>query len=330
MSRGSPFSLVQGESRKQGPMDRNVKETIIKAILLACACFSVIIIFSIIGYTLWGGAPVIEDIIFHGSGAILNPIYGGNTNELADAMYTTMIVAAGGTALAIAVGLPIAIYMAEFSDMRLRNLTKTSLEVLDGFPSIVIGIAGAYTLLWAINNKYSLDVLLSKMGAPDISGGGCIFFAWIILFIMSFPIVATISEDSLRAVSQDLREAALGIGATRWQTTTKVLLPVAWPRVLASILLSFAAAMGETVAIQFVLGNNFAYIHSPFNLLNPLIPSATLSMVLNSRYKSALDSTGTTPTTAYAEAFILFIMIGLVNILVRGISSRQKMASKED
>ena len=68
--------------------------------------------------------------------------------------------------------------------------------------------------------------------------------------IMSFPIIATISEDALRAVPQDLREASLGIGATKWQTTKEVLIPSAMPKILTSILLAIAAAMGEMVALS--------------------------------------------------------------------------------
>ena len=75
-------------------------------------------------------------------------------------MWTTIYVALGATVLAVVVGLPCAIYMAEFSDMRLRNITKTSLEVLDGFPSIVIGVVG-WELLSNPSSKYSLNVFLS-------------------------------------------------------------------------------------------------------------------------------------------------------------------------
>ena len=148
--------------------------------------------------------------------------------EWLPSMYTTVYVASGATLIAVIIGLPCAIYMAEFADMRIRNVTKTSLEVLDGFPSIVIGVVG-WELLSNPSGSYSFHVFLVSLG---MRGSGSAFFGWIILAIMSFPVVATISEDALRSVSQDLREASLGIGATKWQTTMEVLLPSALPTFL--------------------------------------------------------------------------------------------------
>ena len=97
---------------------------------------------------------------------------------------------------------------------------------------------------------------------------------WIILMIMSFPVIATISEDALRAVPQDLREASLGLGATKWQTTRYVSLPNASSRIVTAILLAFAAAMGEMVAINYVLVGTFttAELNNLFLGLNPIEP----------------------------------------------------------
>jgi len=148
---------------------------------------------------------------------------------------------------------------------------------------------------------------------------GCILFMWLILLIMSFPVIATISEDALRAVPSELREASLGIGATKWQTTKEVLLPVATPRILTAVLLALAAAMGETVAIQFVCGGTIAplLMASPFSLVShPLLASETLTIIVNNAYRSAMES-GFIPVSTFAEAFILFIIVGVVNIAAR-------------
>ena len=85
---------------------------------------------------------------------------------------------------------------------------------------------------------------------------------------MSFPEIATISEDALRAVPNDLREASLGIGATKWQTVKEVLVPSAMPRILILFLLALAAAMGEMVAIQWVVGGTVssALFNSPLTV----------------------------------------------------------------
>ena len=281
-----------------------LKEKLIKIGLFGCAAFSVIFVFSIIFYMLYLGSPVLVQDFLHGF-------------EWLPSMYTTVYVAAGATVFAVIVGLPCAIYMAEFADMRIRNVTKTSLEVLDGFPSIVIGVVG-WELLSNPSGSYSFHVFLVSLG---MRGSGSALFGWIILAIMSFPIVATISEDALRAVSQDLREASLGIGATKWQTTLEVLLPSALPNVLASILLTLAAAFGETVALTWILGYNFP---PTFNMLNPLAPATSLSMIINQQFIGMEEQAGRSLAPhLYAAAFMLFIMIGVVNISIRIITARR-------
>ena len=293
---------------------KKLKERLIKIGLFCCASFSVVFVFSIIAYMLYLGYPWLTIEFSHGF-------------EYTYYMWTTMYVATGGTALAVIVALPCAIYMAEFSSMRFRNFTKTSLELLDGLPSIVLGLTGLALLVNPVT-KYSFTIfLVQNFGLTDTR---CIFFGWVILAIMSFPIIATITEDALRSVPQDLREASLGVGATKWQTTTRVLLPSTKNRVLASILLALAAAMGETVAIWYVLGNTLiiAFIKSPFN---PFLPTTSLTMEINQQFYAMNEAGGTAiQPHLFAAAFVLFIMIGAVNISVRIITANQGGGSLRD
>ena len=162
---------------------------------------------------------------------------------------------------------------------------------------------------------------------------GCDLYGWLILLVMSFPIIATISEDALRSVSQDLREASLGLGATKWQTTREVLLPSAMPRILTAILLALAAAMGEMVALNWVLNGAItsALVQSPsYLILNPLIQSKTLSIIMEIGYTSAMDSTCCPGPSIYAVGFILFVMIGAVNIAARmSLANRSKRMTEQ-
>lgn len=229
---------------------------------------------------------------------------------------STVYLAAGATALAVAVGVPCAMYMAEFSDMRFRNVTKTTMEVLDGFPSIVIGLLG-FTLLVDPVSRYSFSGFLHTQAGQVFEG--CDLYGWLILLIMTFPIIATITEDAIRAVPQELREASLGIGATKWQTTREVLLPSAMPRILIAILLALAAAMGEMVALYFVLNGTIssALLSSPLAIFNPLARTSTLSIVMETSYNASLDGAGPPGPAVYFLGFLLFAMVGLVNILIR-------------
>lgn len=293
-----------------------LKEKLVKSNLFICAAFSIILVLSIIGYLAYEGGPSVIGFLLRGA-SIFDGTTVGPGNAVIVSMSSTVYLAAGATALAVIIGLPCAIYMAEFSDMRIRNLAKTSLEVLDGFPSIVIGLLG-WDLLVTPSTRYTFTYFLHT--ASKMQFQGCILFGWLILLVMSFPIIATISEDALRSVSNDLREASLGLGATKWQTTREVLLPSAMPRVLTAILLSLAAAMGEMVALNWVLNGAIyaALVQSPsYLVLNPLIQTKTMSIIMENGYISAMDSTSSPGPGIYAIGFILFVMIGAINIVAR-------------
>jgi len=296
---------------------KQLKEKTVKIILFLCASFSIILVLSIVGFLLYQGSPALGSLVLHG---IINFDWNfiGTGRAVLAQIDGTVYIALGAAIVSAAIGIPCAIYMAEFADMRLRNFTKTSLEVLDGFPSIVIGLLIGWELLILPRSKYSFTgFLITNFGL--VPGNGCILFAWLVLLIMSYPIIATISEDALRAVPNDLREASLGLGATKWQTTRYVLIPNATPRILTSILLALAAAMGEMVAISYVLWGTVptALLYNPLMVLNPMVKTWTLSMNMESSYIGALDATGNPGAGPYALGCILFIMIGLVNIASR-------------
>lgn len=304
-----------------------LKEKIIKSTLFICAAFSIIAVLSIIGYLAYMGGPSVTGFFLHGI-AIFADQTVGPPNQVLVAMGSTVYLAGGATALAVMIGLPCAIFMAEFSQMKYRNFTKTSLEVLDGFPSIVIGILG-WDLLVTPSTSYTFTYYLHTAFHAEFQG--CILFGWLILLVMSFPIVATVSEDALRSVPNELREASLGIGATRWQTTREVLIPSAMPRIITSILLSFAAAMGEMVALNWVLNGTIlpSLVLSPsLEILNPLIQTKTMSIIMENAYNSAMDSTGSPQSGVYAVGFILFIMIGAINIGARTVLARNKKTTE--
>ena len=201
---------------------KQFKERLIKYSLFICAAFSTFVVAFIFVFLANSSWPAVLGFFTNG----LSWFNQGGFNSEAGHSFviltnidTTVYLAVGATVLAVIFGLPCAIYMAEFSDMKLRNFTKTTMEVLDGFPSIVIGIIG-FTILAEPKNSYTFSGFLHSQ-AGGILGGGCDLYAWLILMLMAFPVIATISEDALRAVPQELREASLGLGATRLETTRK-------------------------------------------------------------------------------------------------------------
>jgi len=303
---------------------KQLKEKTIKSTLFLCACFSIVVVFFIVGFLLYLGYPALSQLFLHGISQFNWPSAGQGPVVLDDAA-GTLDTAIGAAALSAAIGIPCAIYMAEFAGMRLRNFTKTSLEVLDGFPSIVIGLLIGYELLVYPTNKYGLTGFLhTQFGLPQ--NQGCMLFGWLVLLVMSFPVIATLSEDALRAVPQDLREVSLGLGATRWQTTRHILLPSAQNRILTSIMLAMAAAMGEMVALSYVLNGTptAALYNAPYLVLNPLTRTWTLTMNMESYYMSSLEGSSGPGSGPFALGCILFLMIGIANIVSRIVLTRGK------
>ena len=214
--------------------NRNLKEQVIEKCLFVCAASSIAIVFLIFFMVVYIGYPIIADWLLNGFGMSWSPTSG--KFGILPYMYSTLYVGIGATLIATLLGLPCAIYLAEFANRKIRNIVKPSLEALSGFPSVVMGLVGFALLLGIIRTSF------------NVGSGYGVLAAWIVLGIMSLPHVASIAEDSIRAVPRELREASLALGATRWQTLLKVLIPGARPGIIAAIVLAMGSAVGETMA----------------------------------------------------------------------------------
>ncbi|MDR0492105.1 MAG: phosphate ABC transporter permease subunit PstC [Nitrososphaerota archaeon] len=269
--------------------------------VLICAAVSVVAVLAIFYSLLHDGYPVISDWLLNGFRMKWIPhqgIYGP-----IPLVVNTFNVGIGCTIVATIIGVPTAIYLAEFADNRLRNIIKPSLEILTGFPSIILGIVGLTIIVTAI----------TTVAGPPAGGG--LLAIWIVVGIMSLPTVATISEDAIRAVPKDLKEASLGLGATRWQTMTRVTVPVASPGILAAILLGMGNAIGETMAAFYISG-----IQDPSAIAtDPIRGVASISVQIAQEAMS--ETRAMTPY--FGLGFLLFFIIGVLNLIIRRLSKEQ-------
>ncbi|HXX88351.1 MAG TPA: phosphate ABC transporter permease subunit PstC [Candidatus Acidoferrum sp.] len=274
--------------------------------LFLCAASSILVIFFILYSIINEGHAQIIDWFEHGFGMIWYP--GLGPYGITPFIFSTLYVGFGGAIIALALGLPCAIYLTEFANKRLRNVVKPALEMLTGFPSVVIGLVG-----------FTLVCLALKISLGGDSGQS-VLAAWLVLGVMTLPTIASVSEDALRSVPQDLKEASLALGATRWQTMIKVLLPVAAPGIMASFLLGLGSATGETMAVIWVIGNVFP---SPPITLNPYVPSNVLTALIANRAQG--DSTYGSPewNSMFAAAFVLFLITAIMNLAVRMVMARR-------
>jgi phosphate transport system permease protein len=243
----------------------------------------------------YGGYPVIANWLAYGFGMEWLPLSG--EYGVIPLVFTTFYLGIGATALAAVIGIPCAIYLAEFADMRFRSIIKPSLEILTGVPSVVIGLVGFVLIV---------NVLVNLTGV-----GSSMLAAWIVVGVMSLPTVASISEDAIRAVPHDLKEASLALGATRWQTMRHILLPAARSGILASLVLAMGAAVGETMAVIMVIGRRVP----PPITLNPIVVSNVITAEIVG-YWAESASIPELVQALFGLGFILFVIVGVLNLLI--------------
>ena len=188
----------------------------------------------------------------------------------------TLWVTAVALALAVPPCLLASIYLSEYAQPRLRAVAWPTLDLLGGIPSVVYGVWGVLTVVPAVQ---ALAPWLSRrlgflpgLSARNPTGYG-VLSGGIVLAVMVAPVIIPVAVEVLRAVPQGLRAASLAVGATHWQTVRHAVLPRALPGLLAAVVLGFARAFGETMAVVMVVGN---VAEVPRSLFDPAYPLTAL------------------------------------------------------
>ncbi len=171
------------------------------------------------------------------------------------------------TALAMLTAIPIsllsAIYLSEYAHVKVREIIQPVIDLLAGIPSVVYGLFGILLVVPFIKNYIAPAVGV-------LTSGYCVLAGGIVLAIMVFPILISLSFEVLRTVPDEMREASLGLGATRWETIKYVVLKRAFPGIIAAIILGFSRAFGETMAVLMVVGNVAKVPNSVFDPAYPI------------------------------------------------------------
>ncbi|MEM3641087.1 MAG: phosphate ABC transporter permease subunit PstC [Candidatus Bathyarchaeia archaeon] len=206
---------------------------------------------------------------------------------------------AGALIVAVPFGVTTAIFIVEALSFSIRDITKSLIELLASIPSIIYGFIGVLFLAPQIASLFGL------------SSGTVALTASIVLAIMTVPTIVSVSGETIAAVPKEYKEAALALGATKWQTIKSVVIPTAKSGILASIMLGFGRAIGETVAVLMVAGN-VAVMPTPFwNFLSPVY---TLTAAIAIQMGEA--AVGTLECSAlFGLGLILFIITFVVNLL---------------
>lgn len=283
-------------------------EKTIEKVMLICAFTSVAAVLLITYLIFAEGLPVFQHVSVWDflTGSEWDP--DGNP-----ALYSILPMIVGSvytTAIALVLGIPIglgcAIFLAEIAPRKLASVLRRIIEILAGIPSIIFGFFG-------------LVVIVPFIRSFGLGPGQSVLAAGLILAIMILPTIITIAEVSMRAVPKAYKDGSLALGASQWQTISKVSLPTARSGIIAGIVLGIGRAMGETMAVILVAGNTPVIPESIFSPVRTMTVNIVLDMsyvVQGSPHYSAL----------FATAIALFVFTMIINAVVMLLSRKRVIA----
>jgi phosphate transport system permease protein len=291
----------------------HIKEQPTELVLFLCASFSIVILFLMLFFVASEGALAFSNF---GLELLIGQVWDTNAGLYGafPLIFSSVMVSIGALAIAIPLGLGTSIFITEVVPFSIRDLIKSIIELLASIPSVIYGFIGIIFLVPAIASVFG------------ISSGYTALAASLVVAIMAVPTIVGVSGETLSAVPKDYKEASLALGATKLQTLRHVILPIAKSGILASIMLGFGRAVGETVAVLMVVGNRAQVPVPPWNFLEPVYPITSVIAMqmgeasLYSEEYSALFGLG----------LILFIFTFMVNTIADVVVRREgKMGGRK-
>lgn len=300
-------------------MNKTQKERLSMSVFALCATIVVLLVAAIFVFV--GSQAYQTFTVFHIN--ILDFFFGTSWNPSNNQVGSLVLISGSilTTLLAVLISTPVsvgvAIFISEIAPPWAKRLMQPVLELFTGIPSIIYGFLGLVLLVPLIARIYN-----SIAGGFFYAGYGIIAAA-IVLAIMILPTITTITVDAMSALPNGLREASLALGATRWQTIRSTLLPAASSGIVTGVILGTGRAIGETLAVSYVIGSNAG--HFPFGIDNVypyfhLLPTSTITVQL------LLDFLEVTPHTLnfsalWTLAFVLLIISLLLVLASRWVAS---------
>ncbi len=283
-----------------GNRARRRKETVIRRLFFATAAFSILISLAIV-LSLVGEAWNFISQVELGSLWEIGWFPRRGLYDIATIVIATLLIAGVAMAVAVPLGLGAAVYLSEFANPRIRRLLKPVLEILAGIPSVVLGF---FALVWIspqIVQRFTSAGVFS-MAAAGIGVG-----------ILTVPLVASVSEDAMRAVPMALREASYGLGADKSTTVRRVVFPAAVSGIVASLILGVSRAIGETMVVFMAAGAVGGSLRN-FNVLEPgqTMTAAVASLAIGT---DQVAGEGLAFQSLFFVGILLFSMTLVLNLI---------------
>lgn len=269
------------------------KDFVVKYVLILFALSSLLFLFIIFAFILSEGLPLFYKV---GVGNIALGMKWAPTKAffgIFPMIISSFMVTLGALIVGAPLALACATYLSEYAGRRTKIFLKPALELLAGIPSVVYGFLGVI---------YVVPIIREYLGGAGFS----ILSTSLVLGVMILPTITSISFDALMSVPPNYREGSLAMGATKWQTVYKVVLPAARSGILASFILGMGRAIGETMAVIMVAGNA---LKIPTSLLDPL-RTLTSNIALELAY-----ATGDHRNALFSTGVVLLIIIMSLNLV---------------
>ncbi len=286
--------------------NRNVKETAIAGVLFVCAAISIVTTLAVVF------ALTEETISFFREVSLLEfftndqwtPLFAEKNYGIAPLVAGTLLV----TGIALIIGLPLglgaAIYLSEFAEDKTRRRITPILEILAGIPTVVLGY---FALLFVT------PFLRSFIPGMDLFNP---LSAGIVMGFMILPTVSSISADAMQSVPQSLREGGYGLGASKYEVVTKIVVPAALSGIVASFILAMARAIGETMIVTLAAGQK------PTLTFDPRETIATMTAYIVQAGTGDAPAGSLAARSLYAVAATLFVMTLALNLIAQQVVSR--------
>lgn len=287
------------------------KESALRWVFAACSVVSILttvgIILTLVTQSLgfFQKVSVFEFL----TGREWSPLYAEPQFGILPLLCGTFLITAGAAILAIPLGLLAAIYLSEFASRKVRGILKPILEVLAGVPTVVYGYFGLTFVTPILKGIFGdrIEVFNALSGA-------------IVVGIMILPLISSLCEDALSAVPKALREGAYGMGSTKFEVTTKVVVPGALSGIMSSFILAIARAIGETMAVTIAAGNK------PTLTANPLEAVQTMTAYIVNVSKGDIPTGSLGYQTLFAVGLTLFVITFGINMLARRLVTKYRRA----
>ena len=278
------------------------REKMVRLVMFVCASISIFAILLIVLFIFRDSLPAMRHL---GIGKLFfSTNYNPQTGDygMLAFIWGTILTTLGALVIGAPLGIGTAVFLDQIAPESAGRVVRRGIELLAGIPSVVIG--------W-----FGLILLVPFLRRITGTSGYGVFAAVLVLVVMVLPTITTLSAETLKSLPLELKEASVAMGATRWQTIYRVLLPSAREGLLIAVILGMGRAIGETMAVQMVIGNARSMTFSPFGRTSTLTTRVITDMA---------EASGVGRSALFAMALVLLLLAMFLIVVIRFVSRERK------